>query len=105
MSTPRRKFLASISAASAATAGLVSLSPLAPRFLLSAAAYGAERDASKPAGERILVVVQLTGGNDGLNTVIPYTDETYRRLRPSLRIGADMSGAASAAVATWYRSG
>lgn len=85
----RRKFLASISAASAATAGLVSLSPLAPRFLLRAAAYGAETDAGKPAGERILVVVQLTGGNDGLNTVIPYADETYRKLRPSLRIGAE----------------
>jgi uncharacterized protein (DUF1501 family) len=31
------------------------------------------------------VVVQLEGGNDGLNTVVPYRDDDYRRLRPTLR--------------------
>src|SRR5262245_39416970 len=82
-STSRRRFLASISAA--ASAGLVSLAPRAPGFLLESAALGAER----PAGERILVVVQLSGGNDGLNTVIPYGDEIYRKKRPSLALGAD----------------
>ena len=81
MLTSRRKFLASISAASAG-AGLVSLSPLAPNFLLQSAAYGAEQP-----GERILVVVQLSGGNDGLNTVVPYTEEIYRRRRASLAVG------------------
>ena len=35
--------------------------------------------------ERILVVVELTGGNDGLNTVVPYGDDEYYRVRP--RIG------------------
>ncbi|WP_161604608.1 DUF1501 domain-containing protein [Roseiconus nitratireducens] len=45
-------------------------------------------DSVPPAGERILVVVQLTGGNDGLNTVIPYADEAYQRSRPKLRIGS-----------------
>ena len=79
----RRKFLASISAA--AGAGLVSLAPRAPGFLLESAAYGA----AQPAGERVLVVVQLSGGNDGLNTVIPYADEAYRKRRPSLAIGSD----------------
>jgi len=79
----RRKFLASISAA--ASAGLVSLAPRAPGFLLESAALGADR----PAGDRILVVVQLSGGNDGLNTVIPYGDEIYRKKRPSLALGAD----------------
>ena len=36
--------------------------------------------------ERILVVVELSGGNDGLNTVVPYGDETYYRVRPNLGI-------------------
>src|SRR5579883_3246158 len=39
--------------------------------------------------ERTLVVVQLAGGNDGLNTVIPYNDGNYHQLRPT--IGFDAS--------------
>ena len=35
---------------------------------------------------RILVVVELSGGNDGLNTVVPYGDDTYYRVRPNLGI-------------------
>src|SRR5690349_16766046 len=43
---------------------------------------------SKPGqpDERILVVVQLGGGNDGLNTVIPYGRDEYYRHRPTLGI-------------------
>src|SRR5438876_1819709 len=33
---------------------------------------------------KILVVVQLSGGNDGLNTVVPYADDSYHRARPAL---------------------
>src|SRR5947207_1473897 len=36
--------------------------------------------------ERILVVVELSGGNDGLNTVVPYGDPVYYRARPKLGI-------------------
>ncbi len=36
--------------------------------------------------ERILVVVELTGGNDGLNTVIPYRNDAYYKARPTLGI-------------------
>lgn len=36
--------------------------------------------------ERILVVVELTGGNDGLNTIVPYRNDEYYRVRPSLGI-------------------
>ena len=36
--------------------------------------------------KRILVVVELTGANDGLNTLVPYGDDTYYRLRPRLGI-------------------
>jgi uncharacterized protein (DUF1501 family) len=81
--TSRRKFLSTVSAA-VSTAGLVSLAPRAPGFLLESAAYGAEQ----PPGEKILVVVQLSGGNDGLNTVVPFADEVYRRRRPSLALDA-----------------
>jgi uncharacterized protein (DUF1501 family) len=40
----------------------------------------------QPSGTdgRILVVVQLGGGNDGLNTVVPYADDQYHRLRPAI---------------------
>ena len=36
--------------------------------------------------ERILVVVELTGGNDGLNTVVPYRNDEYYRVRPRIGI-------------------
>src|ERR1700680_4455287 len=36
--------------------------------------------------ERILVVLELAGGNDGLNTVVPYRDPAYYRARPHLGI-------------------
>ena len=38
--------------------------------------------------DRILVIVQLGGGNDGLNTVIPFGSPDYYKLRPSLGIAA-----------------
>jgi uncharacterized protein (DUF1501 family) len=38
------------------------------------------------ASRRSLVVVQLSGGNDGLNTVIPYADALYREFRPQLAV-------------------
>ena len=36
--------------------------------------------------DRVLVVVQLGGGNDGLNTVIPYAQDAYYRARPTLAV-------------------
>ena len=43
-----------------------------------------------PAGyQRLLVLVELKGGNDGLNTVIPYTSADYTRLRPTLAIARE----------------
>lgn len=45
--------------------------------------------AAQPADNgRILVVVELSGANDGLNTVVPYRDDAYYRARPKLGIPA-----------------
>jgi len=38
---------------------------------------------------RTLVVVQMAGGNDGLNTIVPYTDPNYKSARPTLALAAD----------------
>ena len=38
------------------------------------------------ADRRILVVFEMSGGNDGLNTVVPFADDTYYRLRPNIGI-------------------
>ncbi len=38
------------------------------------------------AGDRILVIIELSGGNDGLNTVIPHADDAYYQARPRLGI-------------------
>jgi uncharacterized protein (DUF1501 family) len=49
----------------------------------------AEAMAAAPAsGNRILVVMELSGGNDGLNTLVPYADDAYYRHRPSIGIKA-----------------
>ncbi len=62
---------------------IVSMLPTLPAFLpKSFGAVHGER-------EKILVVVQLSGGNDGLNTVIPYRDDGYIASRPALRIPVD----------------
>jgi len=42
--------------------------------------------ASPDRGNRILVVMELSGGNDGLNTLVPYADDAYYRLRPNIGI-------------------
>ncbi len=46
------------------------------------------RAARAATNDRILVVVELSGGNDGLNTLVPYGDDAYYRLRPKLGIPA-----------------
>jgi len=43
----------------------------------------------RPQYEKMLVLVELEGGNDGLNTVIPYNDDTYYKLRPKLAVSED----------------
>jgi len=45
-----------------------------------------ERVAKESLGYKKLVIVQLSGGNDGLNTIIPYTNDVYYRKRPGISI-------------------
>ncbi|MGE3807611.1 MAG: DUF1501 domain-containing protein, partial [Gemmataceae bacterium] len=81
MNATRREFLRT----SLAGGSLVSMGLTVPTFVsrTAAAAPGADQPGAK---DTLLVVVQLTGGNDGLNTVIPFKDENYAKLRPRLRI-------------------
>lgn len=44
-----------------------------------------------PAGNKVVVVIQLSGGNDGLNTVIPVSNDIYYRERPRLGINKNKS--------------
>ncbi|HUJ01488.1 MAG TPA: DUF1501 domain-containing protein [Usitatibacter sp.] len=58
------------------------LSALAP----FAGMTGLARAAADPGVHRLLVLVELKGGNDGLNTVVPFADPRYAELRPRLAI-------------------
>ncbi|HEX5555750.1 MAG TPA: DUF1501 domain-containing protein [Chitinophagaceae bacterium] len=68
----RRKFIQTGSLASAAM--------MLPKFLKAFEKKKLEQEG------KILVVVQLSGGNDGLNTVIPYRNDIYYKVRPELGI-------------------
>ena len=69
----RKKF---IQIGSLATASL-----MLPEFLKAF-----EGPARVPAGNKVLVVLQMSGGNDGLNTIIPYRNDVYFKSRPKLGI-------------------
>ena len=76
MSCTRRDFLK-------ATLGTsVLLSSAAPNVLIRAAVGAPRRDEN----QTVLVVLQLSGGNDGLNTIVPYGDGAYARNRPTLAL-------------------
>jgi uncharacterized protein (DUF1501 family) len=61
-------------------------SALLPSSLAAAAPNGLQPLLSPG---RVLVLVELEGGNDGLNTIVPYQDATYIARRPSLRLRTD----------------
>jgi uncharacterized protein (DUF1501 family) len=76
----RRAFLRT----SLQTSTLVALAPTVPGFLArTARAAQPERDG------RILVIVQMDGGNDGINTIVPFGDEGYAKHRKLQRLPTD----------------
>lgn len=74
----RRKF---IQMGSLATATL-----MMPKFLKAFERNGV---AMVSPGNKVIVVLQMSGGNDGLNTVIPISNDIYHRSRPGLGIAKD----------------
>ena len=66
------------------TGSLATASLLVPRFLK---AFETPQLVAK--GNKVLVIVQLSGGNDGLNTVIPVRNDVYYKERPRLGIPKD----------------
>jgi uncharacterized protein (DUF1501 family) len=76
MATTRRDFLR--------TSALASTLLLVPKFLHALDRGPGLARLADATGARRLIVVQLSGGNDGLNTVIPYRNGLYYKARPTL---------------------
>src|SRR5438874_8271563 len=62
--------------------GATGVLPVPPLFARAAQALGPQTSGNG----RILVVLELSGGNDGLNTLVPYGDDAYYRHRPKIGI-------------------
>src|ERR1700712_3484752 len=77
--TSRREF---IKRSALATVGGL----LIPNFLK---AYEKQLLGSQATTDKVLIIIQLSGGNDGLNTVIPYRNDIYYRERPSISIAKE----------------
>lgn len=80
--TNRRAFLR-------AAAALPCLRVAAPVALFGSASLAAVAAPSADPYRRLLVLVELKGGNDGLNTLVPFADPAYYALRPKIAIPRD----------------
>lgn len=68
--------------------GTIAVGLMAPPWLASIAKADLVRQSKgkKPTSDTVLVVCEFTGGNDGLNTIVPYADAEYYKLRPTIGI-------------------
>lgn len=66
--------------------GLASGCLLIPSFLKPLETFGMIDSSGSTASKKKLVIIQFSGGNDGLNTVIPYTNDIYYKLRKNIGI-------------------
>jgi len=82
----RREFLRAGLVFGAGAAGLAAGYAAVPD-VFARAMYAAKQE--KVVNDKVLVMIQLAGGNDGLQTVIPLADQTYRDIRPQLSKSAD----------------
>ncbi len=62
------------------TSGLATAAMMIPNFLK------AQENKVLSDSDKVLIVIQLTGGNDGLNTVVPYENDLYYNARPKIAI-------------------
>ncbi|NND07532.1 MAG: DUF1501 domain-containing protein [Saprospiraceae bacterium] len=69
----RRKFIKQ--------SAILSCAPMMPRFVSSSL-----KNIDSGQSGKVLIVVQLSGGNDGLNTVVPFGDDKYYLARPTMGI-------------------
>jgi uncharacterized protein (DUF1501 family) len=67
-------------------AAAASLRPLVGCSTAGPSAQPKLNNASTSAANRVLVVIELSGGNDGLSTIVPAEDRVYQRLRPTLAL-------------------
>ncbi|HYF03230.1 MAG TPA: DUF1501 domain-containing protein [Patescibacteria group bacterium] len=79
----RRKFLKN-------TASAAAIAAVAPNILGGMPVYARtpwqNLGLAAPDNDNILIVIQMFGGNDGLNTIIPAEDDTYHQIRPNIAV-------------------
>lgn len=83
----RRQFLRLLAGATAAAGGFALESPFRPRFRIAEAALG-----------KTVVLIFQRGGCDGLNVVVPYGEDEYYNLRPTIGIAPPSAGDPESAI-------
>lgn len=84
----RRRFLKQAGTTAGAT---IALGGYAARAYSQDTTVGPMGATALSGTNRVLVIVRLDGGNDGLNTVVPYQNDAYYRARPTLGISASQA--------------